>query len=166
MQTRAVKIPKVHMHAPRSQRAFCWDHSPFTIPTHHQLGRVGHNSDRSIAHNHCSSAFFFLSRWYRVWLFGTWKCRHGTWQSLQVLLIWSKEHICSTLLCKFTADLPTSLDPRPFWQGDKCTYQCYALLLPYGEDDGDYMGQGLTEEGSPVVGNLITHLPPSLRGYC
>ena len=147
MHTRAVKIPKAHMHAPRSQRAFCWDHSPFIIPTHHQLGRVGHNRDRSIAYNHCSSAFFFLSnyhslkcnQWYHAWLFGTWKCRHGTWQSLHFNHC-NREQICSTLLCKFTADLPTSLDPRPFWQGDKCTYQCYSLLHPYGADSGDYMG--------------------------
>ena len=103
MCTRAVKINKAN--APRSERACCWGHPPFIIPTHNQPGRVGHNSDRSIAHNHCSSAFFFLSnyhslkcnQWYCAWLFGTWKCRHGTWQSLHFNHC-NREQICSTLL--------------------------------------------------------------------
>ena len=115
--------------------------------------RVGHNSDRSIAHNHCSSAFFFLSnyhslkynQWYCVWLLGAWKCRHGTWQSLHFNHC-NREQICSTLLCKFTADLPTSLDPRPFWptgQSFNVPINAMPYYSPLGEDDGNYMGGGL-----------------------
>ena len=149
-----------HAVCPSIPKGMLLGSTPFIIPTHHQPGRVGHNSDRSITHNDCSSAFFFLSnyyslkynQWYCAWLFVTLKFRPGTWQSLQVLM--SREQICSTLVYKSTADLQLVWTQDPSYRPINASINVMPYYSPYGKMM--WIIWWLIEESGHIVGNLIT----------